>query len=69
MTNGDVYEGMTAEEVVWWEAGAAEPPDMTPDQLARVWRRTGILCGFVPIFEMTQAETDWAFRTAARLVG
>ncbi|HYH64924.1 MAG TPA: hypothetical protein VD866_09545 [Urbifossiella sp.] len=40
---------------------------MSPAAETRVARRLNVLLGVVPLWELTQAETDWVFRQKVRL--
>ena len=41
-------------------------PALAPEAAALMRRRVELLLGFVPLPEMTQAETDWVFHQSLR---
>jgi hypothetical protein len=41
-------------------------PRLSPESAALMRRRVNLLLGFVPLPEMTQAETDWVFHQNLR---
>lgn len=44
----------------------AVQPTLSPEAAALMRRRVELLLGFVPLHEMTQAETDWGFHQGRR---
>ncbi|QDU23620.1 hypothetical protein [Urbifossiella limnaea] len=41
-------------------------PALSPEAAALMRRRVTLILGFVPLPEMTQAETDWVFHQSQR---